>query len=295
MFQDPELDRLGKERDVLFARLTAARDQRKRLGQDCSRLHDDLDEAFRSQNRAYEANQAAWAEHKSFMQDCSQKIEFYRAESDRCHARMTDCFRESQNSWDRGDKLGAKSWSDTAKRHQSEMRYAKEQAAWWILQSKNSQYRFTASGGAASMEAAKGRTRAVKAEFDAANGRLKAAKAEVERLEEEFDAVKSRFNGRLDFLKRDAPLERQRRIDQEAAQAAYRVARAKELDNAQRGRDFQYGSKQSEVYTKVKAGWSREHDMPCTDILIFQQGIKGHHHIVIGENGQVFIDEWRHG
>lgn len=294
MFKDAELDRLARHRDGLLAQLRAARAERKRLGQPWTQLHDDLDDAYRAQKRAYEASQAAWNEHQSFMRDCSQKIEFYRGESDRCHTRMTDAFAESQRAWDRGDKAGAKSWSGAGKGHQSQMRAAKEQMAYWVQQSKDSQFRFSTRGGG-SLESAKNRTRQLKADSEAANARLKAAKADVDRLEVELQAARSAFDARLDRLKRETPLERQGRIEAEASRSPSRVAKAKELYYAQHGRDYQSGSQDSDLSTKVKAGWDRAHDMACTDILIFQRGVKGHHHIVIGENGAVFIDEWRHG
>lgn len=294
MFKDAELDRLGRRRDEAFARLRAAREKRKRCGQECTRLHDDMDAAYRAQHRAYEANQAGWTEHQEFMRECSQKIEFYRGESDRCHARMAHAFAESQRVWDRGDKGGAKSFSEAGKRYQAEMRYAKEQITYWVGQSKNSQIRF-ASNDSGAVQSAKARTKRLKTEFDEANARLKAAKIEVEQLERKVEQARIAFDARLQRLKWEAPLQRQQRIEAEASLEAHRIARAKELFYAQAGRDFQSGSKGSEVWTKVKAGWSREHDMACTDILIFQRGVKGHHHIVLGENGQVFIDEWRHG
>jgi chromosome segregation ATPase len=292
LFKDDELDRLARERDRCFALLKAARDERKRHGQTCSRLHDDLDAAYKAQQRIFQENQAAWEQLQRVMQDCSQRIRAYHAEADSCHANMTDAFAQSRRSWDSGDRSAAKAWSEAGKRYQSEMRSAKQQAAYWVSQSKDSQDRFKNTGGG--MDAAKRRTQQLKADFDAANSRLKTAKAEVERLERQCDEAKRRFQDRLERLKREAPLERQRRIDQEAARSGYRASRAKELAQAQVGRD-KWTSSDGQITTKVKAGWSRDHDMPCTDVIIEVRGIKGHHHTVIDEDGRVLIDEWRHG
>lgn len=142
MGNDAELDRLGKARDAAYERLRSARAQRKQLGETCTSLHTEVDDAFRAQQLAYENDQYRWTQHQSFMQDCSQKIQFWRGESDRCHTSMVSSFEESQGCWGRGDKLGAKSWSDAANRHQAEMRHAKDQAAYWVQQSRDAKYRF---------------------------------------------------------------------------------------------------------------------------------------------------------
>lgn len=290
MGSDAELDRLGKARDAAYERLRGARAERKHLGEACTRLHAEVDDAFRVQQRAYEDNQYRWTQHQSFMQDCSRKIQFWRGESDRCHTAMVSSFQESQRCWDMGDKPGAKSWSEDAKRHQAEMRNAKEQAAYWVQQSRNAKYRFEQDGDAVGQ--AKARTAAKRSELANAVTKLNAAKADVARLETEFESARSAFQHRLDSLKK-ASGERSQRVERERAQEGFRVQRAKELANAQRGRDFQFGAKESDVQVKVKAGWDRNHDMPCTDVLIFVKGVRGHHHTVIGEDGRVFIDEWR--
>lgn len=296
MFKDNELDNLARERDRISDLLKAARDERKRCGQVCTRLHNELDAAHRTQQRIYESNQAAWEQHQSFMRDCSQKIEFWRAESDRCHTRMTDAFAQSQSCWSTGDRAGAKSWSEAGKRHQGEMRNAKEQAAEWISHSKDSQYRFK-TGQSDEMDTAKARTRQLKAEFENANTKLKAAKVDVERLEKQLESARARFNSRLNWLKMEAPQEHERRLQAEAALKGQRLAEAMQLYReryyAEPGRHTQGPTGDEAITTRVKSGWSRRYEMPCTDVLIFCRGVNGHHHIVIGENGQVFINKWR--
>lgn len=104
MFKDDELDRLAAERDRLFALLKTARDERKRQGQICTKLHDDLDAAFKTQQSIYQSGQVAWDEHHKFMQECSQHIQFFHSEADRYHGQMTEAFTQSQRCWSYGDK-----------------------------------------------------------------------------------------------------------------------------------------------------------------------------------------------
>jgi chromosome segregation ATPase len=294
-FNDGELDGLAHERDRVFGLLKEARDERKRLGQVCTRLHDDLDAAYKAQQRIFQANQSAWEQHQRFMQDCSQKIQFWHAEADRCHAQMTEAFAQSQRCWNSGDKTGAKSWSETGKRHQAEMRSAKEQAAYWVSQSKDAQYRFK-SGHSSEMESAKKKTRQLKADFETASARLKAVKAEVERLERQLESARAKFQTRLDWLKMEAPRERERRLQREASREGERLEHAmrlyREAYYSTPGRDQQGASADGKITTQVKCGWSRDHEMPCTDILIFIAGVAGHQHVVIGENGEVFTNHW---
>ncbi len=149
--------------------------------------------------------------------------------------------------------------------------------------------------------------RSARTVVDTAVDRHKSAVAEYNRTVERYNGLVTEIKRKCEEFCTDqrlkqeqaalaeAAAKRQRRLDQEAGRESFRVARARELHQAQRGRDIQSVSSDGRITAKVKAGWSRDHNMPCTDILIEEQGVKGHHHIVIGEDGQTLIDEWRHG
>ena len=179
----------------------AARDERKRLGQECSRLYDELNQAYKTQNQIFERNDATWSAHKNFMDECSRKIQFYAEESDREHNLMTYAFQQSQSAWSSDDKAGAKSFSDEGKLHQALMREAKEQKAYWVRQSQDAKYRYESNNSKADMDAAKARAKRLKDEFSTASEKLKKAKDEAERLDTEFENAKKAFQNRLDFLK----------------------------------------------------------------------------------------------
>lgn len=201
MFNDRELDRLAANKDHIYNRLKSARDERGRWGRECTRLHDELDWAYKVQNQIYESNESAWLQHKYFMDECSRNITAYHAESDRAHYNMTQAFQWSQSAWDSGDKSGAKSYSDEGKMYQAEMRSAKEQAAYWVRQSQDAKYRFNNNSNKHDMEQAKANTKRIKAEFDEANIHLKSVKVEASRLEQEFETAKSAFLARMEWLK----------------------------------------------------------------------------------------------
>ena len=63
MFKDAEIGSLGTAKDRAYDALKLARDEKNRLGKECSKLHDELDEAYKTQNRAFESQQTAWESH----------------------------------------------------------------------------------------------------------------------------------------------------------------------------------------------------------------------------------------
>lgn len=197
MSRDADLDRLGAERDRAYNALKSVRDEKNRLGKECSRLHDELDEAYKAQNRAYEAQQAVWESHRSFMQECSRKIDFYKAESDRCHSDMVYAFGQASSCHDARDGAGAKSWSNSGHNHKAQMRAAKEQISYWVKQSKDAKYRFKNSGYKVDFKRAKRRTASLKAEFAEASARYKPVKALLEQRRAESSVLSGRLTNDL--------------------------------------------------------------------------------------------------
>lgn len=293
MFKDVELDRLGAARGRAYDALAATRDDKNRLGKECSRLHDELDDAYKAQNRAYEAQQTAWQSHSSFMQECSRKIDFYKAESDRYYNDMIRAFQKASDAHNARDGAGAKSWSNEGHRCKEMMRSAKEQISYWVGQSRDSKYRFENSGYKENFERAKKLTARLKAEFAEVSARYKPVKALFLQKQTEFDQAKKSFDDRLNLLK-DQSTNRRRRLGEVVLKASYYKGLAIERWNTQKGRDYQEGDRKSDIYVTVKSGWSRANDMPVTDIIVKDRANPGKHfHLVIGENGEEFIAEWR--
>jgi hypothetical protein len=293
MFKDAELDRLGVIRDRAYSDLCLARDEKNRLGQMCSRLHDELDAAYKAQNRAYEAQQSAWESHRSFMQDCSNKIEFYKAESDRHHGNMVRAFQQASNCHDARDGAGAKSWSNEGHNCKAQMRSAKEQISFWVSQSRDSKYRFENGGYKANFESAKQLTARLKIEFAEASARYKPVKYLYLQRQTEFNQAKKVFDERLNWLE-DQRKGRILRLGMVALNIPKYKEYAIEKWNTQVGRNFQHGNKKSNIYVAVKSGWSRDHNMPVTDIIVRDKANPGkHYHLIIGENGEDLLSEWR--
>ncbi|MCL2652519.1 MAG: putative nuclear RNA export factor SDE5 [Propionibacteriaceae bacterium] len=212
MIDDAELDRLGAERNRLFTLLNTARDERRHQREICSQLNKDLDAAYKAQQSLVQSEQDAWDEHQVFMDQCSERIRFFRSESDRHHALMIEAFTQSNRCWSYGDRTGSKSWSEIGKVHQTEMREAKKQASDWVVQARNAQLQ-TSHTVTDQMSEAKRRIRQLKDDLTAATERLNAAKADVDRLDPQFEQVRIQFHTRFETLRRLEPLDREWRRD----------------------------------------------------------------------------------
>ena len=293
MYKDSELDRLGRVKDDAYEALKLARDNKNDLGKKCSKLHDELDAAYKAQNRAYEANQSAWEFHRRFMQDCSEKINFYKNESDNHHSNMVNAFQRASDAHNARDGAGAKSWANEGHRYQDMMRADKQQISYWVTQSKDAKYRFENDGHTADFERAKLLTSRLKEEFSEANSRYKPAKVLLEQKQAEFNKAKKAFDDRLNWLKNEST-DRRRRLGAIILRGDGYKRIAQEKYYAQVGRDYQSGDKKSDVYVTVSSGWSRDYSMPTTDLIVRDKSIRGkHYHLVIGENGEELISEWR--
>jgi uncharacterized coiled-coil DUF342 family protein len=206
MFKDAELDRLGRARDRAYEALRLAREEKNRLGKECSKLHDELDEAYSAQNRAYESQQAAWESHRSFMQDCSEKIKFYQTESDRHHSSMVSAFQQASDSHNARDGAGAKSWANVGHSYKAQMRSDKEQISYWVSQSRDAKYRFESSSFKSDFDRAKQLTARLKTEFAEISNQYKPVKALLEQKQAEFDKAKKAFDDRLNHLKSESSM-----------------------------------------------------------------------------------------
>lgn len=293
VFKDSELDRLAAEKDLAHQKLSVARGERKQLGIQCTKLHDDLDAAYKLQNQLYDLQQSAWESHKSFMQDCSNHIEFNKNESEKYYKEMVAAFENASRAHDNHDGAGAKSWSEEGHRCKAMMRSAKEQIGYWVSQSRNAKFQFENGGYRLDFENAKKQTARLKSEFERLAPRLKNAKSECDELQKEFDVKKAKFDERLNFLKTQRN-ERELRLARVAANRTKYEKIALEKWFAQVGRDFQFGEKGADIQVEVKSGWSRDKYLPTTDVIIRDAKIPGkHYHLVIAENGDVLIDQWR--
>ena len=201
MGKDAELDRLGVAKDKAYAELKSIRDQKNALGKECSRLHDALDDAYMAQNSAYEKQQSDWEFHKKFMQDCSDKINFFKSESDRYHTEMVNCFQRASDAHNAHDGAGAKNWSNSGHNSKALMRGAKEQISHWVSQSQDAKFRFENSGSKVDFENAKRRTAKLKAEFADVSAKYKPIKALCEQKQTAFNKAKELFDNRLNLLK----------------------------------------------------------------------------------------------
>lgn len=292
VFKDQELDRLGAEKDLAYQKLSLAREERKRLGARCTKLHDDLDAAYKLQNQLYDLQQSAWESHKSFMQDCSNHIEFNKNESEKYYNQMISAFENASRAHDNHDGAGAKSWSEEGHRCKTMMRSAKEQISHWVSQSRDAKYRFENSGYKVDFENAKNQTARMKREFEQITPMLKNAKSECDEFQKEFDAKKAKFDERLKILK-ETKEKRDRIIGAIALDDDYYIQRAIENWHTT-PRSYQFGSKKSDVYVTVSAGWSRDKRVPGADIIVRDKSCKGvHYHIVIDAEGNELIAEWR--
>lgn len=299
MSKDMELDRLGAERNKAFEELKAARNEKNRLGKACSRLHDELDEAYRAQHRTHEAQQTTWESHKQFMDECSRKIDFYKTESDRHHENMVYAFQQASNAHDSRDGAGAKSWSNSGHNYKAQMREAKEQISYWVSQSKDAKFRFENSGYKVDFERAKKETTRLKDEFAMVSSQYKEAKLLLEQKQAEFERAKRAFEDRLNFLK-EQNAERKRRIGALAAKASYYERLARERgeqlfsENAQPWEKDRFQSINDFCKVKVRAGWSKKKECPTTECIIYVADIRDkHYHIVFDEYGNELISEWR--
>jgi len=292
MGKDVELNCLGAAKDKAYSELKSIRDEKNSLGKECSRIHDELDDAYKAQNRAYESQQSEWEFHKGCMQDYSDKINFYKLESDRYHAEMVNYFQRASDAHNARDGAGAKSWSNSGNNSKALMRDAKQQISHWVNQSKDSKFRFENGGSKVDFENAKRRTSKLKAEFAEVSAKYKPVKALCEQKQTAFNKAKELFDIRLNFLKNQQS-DQKRRLALVVMNPGYyeKIALEKWHSDPQ---SFQDGSNKSDVYVKVKSGWSRDRYMPVTDVIVKDKTRPGvHYHLVLDENGNELIAEWR--
>jgi len=293
MSNDAKLNELGSIQDRAYKDLCSIREKKYQLGKECSRLHDELDEAFNAQKKAYDAQQSGWEFHQSVMRDISYKISVYKEEGDSYHRQMVDAFQQASAAHDRHDGAGAKSWSNTGNNHKALMQSANENVSYLISQSKDVKWRYENNGDKANFDRAKQKTARLKKEFNEASIRYKPVKEEFIKKQDEFNKAQKEFKDHLNWLKSQTEA-RKRRLGAVAAQSTYYEKLGLEEFHAQKGRDYQYGDKKSDVYVTVKSGWSRDKNMPVTDIIVRERPNNGkHYHLVIGENGEKLIAEWR--
>jgi len=293
MSNDAKLNDLGNARDRAYRELCSAREEKNRLCKECSRLHDELDEAFKAQKRLYDAQQANWEFHQSVMRDISDKINSYKEESDRYYRQMVEAYQQASAAHDRRDGAAAKSWSETGKGYKSQMESASANVRYQISQSKDSQYRYNNNGNKANFDRAKQKTSRLKAEFSEVSARYKPVKSACEEKQAKFNAAKKAFDDHLNWLKSQnedrkrrlgAIILNQERFKQESLRKFY----------SQKGRDYQDGDKRSDVYVTVKSDWDKSRGIATTDIIIRDKAFPGkHYHFVIGENGEEIIAQWQ--
>jgi len=299
MSNDAKLNSLGDTRDRAYKELCPIREEKNRLGKECSRLHDELDEAFKAQKKLYDAQQADWEFHQRVMRDISDKINSYKEESDRYYRQMVEAYQQASAAHDRRDGAAAKSWSETGKGYKSQMESASANVRYHISQSKDSQYRYNNNGNKANFDRAKQKTARLKTEFSEVSARYKPVKAACEEKQAKFNAAKKEFDDHLNWLKKQTE-DRKRRLGAVAMQASYYEQLAKERgrrlyeENAQKWKDADTQDKNSFCTVKVRSGWSIIYEMPTTDCIIYVKGIRDkHYHIVLGEYGEELISEWR--
>ncbi|MEI7689375.1 MAG: DUF1771 domain-containing protein [Candidatus Saccharibacteria bacterium] len=293
MSNDAKLNSLGDTRDRVYKELCSIREEKNRLGKECSRLHDELDEAFKAQKKLYDAQQADWEFHQRVMRDISDKINSYKEESDRYYRQMVEAYQQASAAHDRRDGAAAKSWSETGKGYKSQMESASANVRYHISQSKDSQYRYNNNGNKANFDRAKQKTARLKTEFSEVSARYKPVKAACEEKQAKFNAAKKEFDDHLNWLKKQTE-DRKRRLGEVAMRSGYYEKIGLEEFHTQKGRDYQYGDKKSEVYATVKSGWNNARGIIVTDIIVRDKGIPGkHYHLVVGENGEKILSEWR--
>ena len=200
-----ELKIARKQANAAYASLRLIKSEHDSAFSEMKRLREELDESSRNYD-------AVWGEYSRLKESLSSRIDYLKAEADKEHRMMSECFDQASNEYQYGDRGLASSYSQDGHAHKAnrdalneevselcrELKAAREDAQWRAPKTDSSEYR----AAKARFDQIKSRLDDARKAFDAARDRRDLLQTAFDNLNEEHKRLEAEFKRKLEEVRR---------------------------------------------------------------------------------------------
>lgn len=182
-----------------------------------------MNEAYGHLQQSIENCRTIWGNYSQIRDERNALIEKLRTEQEAERQQMVACFNQASNAYDQGDKAKAPVFAEEGRKHQERRNSLSAQINELIQQIKDAKQQAKDSAqkpdntpfqeAKAAFEAAKEKHEAAQLEFKRLKVKRDEAKNEFGAIQADYLAAKGAFQQRLNVLKTEAQVERERMLE----------------------------------------------------------------------------------